>query len=73
MANASKKHFGPGAAQGKGTGGGALTEIAKEKVPENVVLSNRDKKQHSQDRGQDGKTIQTEQWQDHQGNRTPDN
>jgi len=44
MSNASKKHIGAGA-QGKGDGTGALTN--ERAVPENVVLSNRDKKQHS--------------------------
>ena len=42
MARASKKHIGAGA-QGKKTGAGSWTEIAKEKIPENMVLSNRDK------------------------------
>jgi hypothetical protein len=54
MANASKKHFGPGS-QGKGAGVGGLTDVPKQKIGENMVLSNRDKKLHSADRGQDSK------------------
>jgi hypothetical protein len=65
MAHASKKHVGPGA-KGKGHGTGAMAEAAP--VPENKVLSNRDKSQHSSDRGQDGKWIQTEQMHDHELN-----
>src|SRR4051794_23657851 len=57
MANASKKSIGAGA-QGKGTGTGAMTEVPKELLGENQVLSNRDKKQHSDARGQDSKTVQ---------------
>jgi len=58
MANASKKHVGAGA-QGKGDGTGGLTNQAA--VPFNMVLSNRDKKQHSQERSQDSKWIQSDQ------------
>ena len=65
MSNASKKHMGAGA-QGKGDGTGALTKEAA--VPENMVLSNRDKKQHSDDRGQDSKWVQTEQQRDRELN-----
>ena len=71
MANASKKHFGPGA-QGKHSGTGANSDIEKEKIGDNMVLSNRDKSQHSEGRGLDGKEIQTEQFQDHADNRYPD-
>ena len=71
MANASRKHFGPGA-HGKNTGTGANAEIDKEKIGENMVLSNRDKSRHSEERGLDGKEIQTEQFQDHADNRYPD-
>jgi hypothetical protein len=71
MAKASKKHVGP-ASQGKGDGGGALTEIDKELIPENAVLSNRDKSRHSGERGLDSKHVQTEQLQDHPGNRLDD-
>jgi hypothetical protein len=65
MSNASKKHMGAGA-QGKGDGTGALTN--ERPLPENMVLSNRDKKQHSDDRGQDLKWVQTEQRRDHELN-----
>jgi hypothetical protein len=58
MAKASKKHVGAGA-QGKGDGSGGLSGNAD--IPENMVLSNRDKAQHPDDRGQDGKWVQAEQ------------
>ena len=62
MANASRKHFGPGA-QGKGNGSGGLTDL-EEPLPANMVLSNRDKAQHTDQRGLDSKTVQIEQAQD---------
>jgi hypothetical protein len=65
MANASKKHMGAGA-KGKGDGTGARVEAAS--IPENMVLSNRDKAQHPADRGQDSKWIQSEQMHDHELN-----
>jgi hypothetical protein len=68
MANADKKHIGAGS-QGKGDGGSAMTNLEEDILPENMVLSNRDKAQHSQERGLDGKAIQTEQYGDHAGNR----
>ena len=68
MAHASKKKLGPGT-QGKGAGVGALTDLPKNKIGENQVLSNRDKKQHSDERGQDSREIQNEQLQDNAGNR----
>lgn len=71
MANASKKHFGPGA-QGKGDGSGAMTDIPKEKLPENMVLSNHDKQAHSPQRGLDSRAVQNEQFQDQVGNQFPD-
>ena len=52
MSNASKKQVGSGA-QGKGDGRGALA--GEPAVPENMILSNRDKKQHSSGRGQDSR------------------
>jgi len=67
MAHAGKKHIGQGS-QGKGTGVGANTVLPRDKIPENMVLSNRDKAQHSGERGLDGKAIQTEQYQDHASN-----
>ena len=70
MAHASKRRMGPGA-QGKNTGVGAFAEVDKDKIEENMILSNRDKKQHSDQRGADSKEIQTEQLQDHPANRLP--
>ncbi|AXV16364.1 hypothetical protein CYG48_12020 [Neorhizobium sp. SOG26] len=67
MANASSKNMGAGN-QGKGDGTGAMTDIDKDLVPENMVLSNRDKAQHSQERGLDSKTIQNEQFHDNEAN-----
>jgi hypothetical protein len=68
VANASKTHMSPGS-QGKGSGTGAMTELPEGILEENMVLSNRDKAQHTQERGLDSKTIQTEQYHDHAGNR----
>lgn len=68
MANANSKHMGSGA-QGKGSGTGAMTDIDMDKLNENMVLSNRDKAQHSQERGLDSKFVQTEQYQDHESNK----
>ncbi|CAO3436089.1 hypothetical protein [Azospirillum doebereinerae] len=71
MANASKKHIGP-AAHGKGTGVGATTDVPEGMIGENAVLSNRDKSRHSDERGLDGKAVQTEQLRDHAANRPAD-
>jgi hypothetical protein len=68
MANASKRHAGPGT-QGKSSGTGALTELPEGVLEDNMVLSNRDKSRHSDGRGLDGKMVQTEQYHDHAGNR----
>ncbi|MDX3924956.1 MAG: hypothetical protein QHC90_03985 [Shinella sp.] len=68
MAKADRKHFGAGSS-GKGDGSGAMTELDEDKVPENKVLSNRDKSQHSRERGLDGKNVQTDQYHDHTANR----
>jgi hypothetical protein len=46
-----------------------MTDIEKDKIPENMVLSNHDKARHNQERGLDGKQIQTEQFHDHAVNR----
>ena len=67
MANANSKHIGSGAT-GKGSRSGAMTDIDKSAIPENMVLSNRDKAQHSRERGLDSKTVQTEQYHDHEAN-----
>lgn len=73
MAKASKTHMGP-AASGKGSGSGAMTDdsILEGKLEENMVLSNRDKSLHSEQRGLDGKAVQTEQFQDHSANHLRD-
>jgi hypothetical protein len=68
MAKASKKHVGPGS-HGKSDGSGAMTDIELENLPENAVLSNRDKANHTSERGMDGKEILNEQFRDHSSNR----
>jgi hypothetical protein len=68
MANASKKNMGSGK-QGKGDGTGALTELPEGVLEENMVLSNRDKSRHSDERGLDSRQVQTEQFRDHVGAR----
>jgi hypothetical protein len=68
MPSGGKTHIGSGT-HGKGGGNGALTDIPKDKIGDNMILSNRDKAQHSDIRGMDGKFIQTEQYQDHSANR----
>jgi hypothetical protein len=65
MPQGSKKRMGSGA-HGKGSGAGALAPMPD--VPENKVLSNRDKAEHSRQRGQDSKWIQTEQFRNHEAN-----
>jgi hypothetical protein len=71
MANASKHKVGPGA-QGKRDGSGAMTDLPEGILPDNMVLSNRDKSRHTDQRGLDSKTVQTEQYQDHAANRQVD-
>ena len=73
MANASKNNMGSGA-QGKSSGTGAMTDdsIVDGRLEENMVLSNRDKSQHTGDRGLDGRMVQTEQFQDHSANHLVD-
>lgn len=68
MANAGRKHIGRGA-QGKGNPSGAGSTLSDGVLGENMVLSNRDKAQHTKERGLDGRNIQTEQYHDHAGNR----
>jgi hypothetical protein len=70
MANADRKHHGPGV-QGKGDGSGAMTDMPED-LPENAVLSNRDKKQHSEERGLDSRNVQNDQRQDHVANQQTD-
>lgn len=71
MANANRSHFGSGA-QGKGTGGGAMTDISHDQIGENSVLSNRDKKLHGEGRGADSAQVQNDQLRDHVGNTMTD-
>jgi hypothetical protein len=66
VANAGK-HMGPGT-QGKHSGTGALTELPEGMLEENMVLSNRDKSRHSDERGLDSAMVQTEQYHDHARN-----
>lgn len=63
MAKADRKHVGMGA-QKKGSGAGAMTDLKPEAVEENAILSNRDKQQHSRERGLDSKRVQSEQHGD---------
>jgi hypothetical protein len=72
MASGGKKHIGRGS-QGKGSGTGARTKLAKGMIGENDVLSNSDKKQHSEQRGLDGNRIKSDQYRDHAANRLPKN
>jgi hypothetical protein len=65
MAQVNKKHVGAGS-HGKGSGTGGLTDDPT--IPDNKVLSNRDKALHSDERGQDTKWVQTEQSQEHEAN-----
>lgn len=67
MAHASKTHIGAGA-QGKGDGGGGMTDLPDDVLGENMVLSNRDKSRHGDERGLDGRQVQTEQFHDHTAN-----
>jgi len=68
MANASKKKMGVGT-QGKGNGTGAMTVLKEGVLPENMVLSDRDKAIHSGERGLDSRQVQTDQFHDHVGAR----
>ncbi|MDK4702233.1 MULTISPECIES: hypothetical protein [unclassified Rhizobium] len=68
MAHAGKKQFSRGS-KGKGDASGAATTLEEGKVGENAVLSNRDKAQHSRQRGLDSRNVQTEQYRDHVSNR----
>ena len=62
------RHLGPGA-KGKGAGTGAMTDVQKDLIGDNMVLSNRDKAEHSRDRGHDSKWTQSEQLKDHAANK----
>jgi hypothetical protein len=69
MANADRKRFGAGT-KGKGDGTGAMSELDDASVRKNQILSNRDKKQMATDeRGLDTRSVQTDAYKDHAGNR----
>ena len=71
MAHAGKK-FGPGQQdQGKGDGSGGMSPDTAKELPDNEVLSNRDKSRHSEQRGLDSRHVQNQQHHDHIGNREP--
>ncbi|NEK17204.1 hypothetical protein [Rhizobium leguminosarum] len=70
MGKQAPKNVGPGRS-GKGYGSGAMTDLTADEVPENAVLSNRDKARHSKERGLDSKRVETEQLRDHGANRDP--
>jgi hypothetical protein len=55
--------------KGKGDGSGAMTDLQEDLIGENMVLSNRDKTESSRERGQDGRWVETEQFQDHNDNK----
>lgn len=71
MANASRKHMGAGAT-GKGDGSGGLNRLEPDEIPENMVLSNRDKAARTEQRGLDSKAVQTDQHHDHEANQSRD-
>ncbi|RWN19249.1 MAG: hypothetical protein EOS12_22830 [Mesorhizobium sp.] len=56
---------------GKSAGAGAMTSLERDKIEENAVLSNRNKKQHGQERGLDGNRIKPDQYQDQAADRLP--
>lgn len=66
----SHKTMGAGA-QGKGAGVGAMTELRDETVRKEQILSNRDKSQHTRERGLDSKGVQVDEYQDTAANRRP--
>lgn len=68
MAKADRHSMGPGS-QGKKSGTGAMTDLPDGILEENMVLSNRDKSRHGDERGLDGKTVRTEQYHDHAASR----
>lgn len=73
MAKASKTHIGKGA-KGKGAGVGAMTSLPQGVLGDNMTLSNRDKSNHTQERGLDSRAVREEQRQDsvHNQRRTPE-
>ena len=71
MADADHKKFGQ-AHQGKGDGTGGMTTADPDDIEQGEILSNRDKTQDGKGRGQDGKNVQTAQYEDHPANRNPE-
>lgn len=66
MAHANSKKFGPGQQDhGKGDGSGAMGPLDVDQLPDNEILSNRDTSRHSDQRGLDGRHVQTEQHHNH--------
>lgn len=70
MADADHKKFGAGM-QGKGDGTGGMTNARSEDIPANAVLKNRDAKQHPEERGLDGRAVQTGRMEPHVDNQRP--
>lgn len=63
MANA-RKHSTGKSVTGKGAGVGAMTNLPDATLPENTVLTNRDKSRHGRARGLDSRAVQGEQTLD---------
>ncbi|MCG6112188.1 MAG: hypothetical protein MEQ74_08390 [Paracoccus sp.] len=62
MAHADRKKFGAGQQdQGKGDGSGGMSPADPDITPETEILSNRDKAQHSDQRGLDSAHVRNEQ------------
>ncbi|MER8410173.1 MULTISPECIES: hypothetical protein [unclassified Mesorhizobium] len=49
-----------------------MTSPEKDEIEETAVLSNRDKKQHGQERGQDGNRIKSDQYPGDAADRLPE-
>jgi hypothetical protein len=63
MTDHDGKRIGSGT-QGKSSGTGAMTELPEGVLGENDVLSNRDKAQHSKERGLDSRRVRSDQLSD---------
>lgn len=72
MAHASHKKYGPGQQdQGKGDGSGGMAPADVDPLPDNEVLSNRDTARHSDQRGHDGRHVQTGNWHEQVDDHAP--